>query len=32
MHQEIEALLGVAEFAYTVGRDRPQAGDFLQNI
>lgn len=31
-HMELEALLGAAEFAYTVGRDRPQAGDFLQNI
>jgi hypothetical protein len=32
LHMELEALLAAAEFAYTVGRDRPQAGDFLQNI
>lgn len=32
IHIELEALLAAAEFAYTVGRDRPQAGDFLQNI
>ena len=31
-HLELEGLLGAAEFVYTVGRDRPQAGDFLQNI
>lgn len=32
IHLELEALLGLAQFLYTIGRDKPQAGDFLQNI
>lgn len=32
LHDEMEAVLGVAEYCCTVARNKPQPGDYLQNL
>ena len=32
LQDEIEAIIGIVEYALTIKQDKPQPGDFLQNI